>query len=111
MAFSYADYTVEERSRLSQEIKKKYPGYLPILIDIPGRVIEYRKYLVPEDAPLSHLLLSIRRKNKITASLGLFVLANNYLLSPSSKIREIYARHAHEDGFLYLTITFENTFG
>jgi len=111
MPFPYAEFSFEERLKLSRSIKEKYPNHFPILVDIIGRQAARRKYLVPDTATLSQLLRSIRRENTISEYEAIFIHSNNYMLSPSQNITEVYSRHAHGDGFLYITVSFENTFG
>lgn len=111
MSYPYQEYTIEERLNLTKKIKSKYPGCIPILIDIPGKVVFRAKYLVPGMAPLSQVLHSIRQENKLNEYEGVFLFTNNYLLTMSQSVFEVYSRHANRDGFLYMVVTFENTFG
>ncbi len=111
MPYPYQEYTVEERRSIVTKIRSKYPNVIPVLIDIPGRNVLRRKYLVPETTTLSRLLYSIRQENKLNEYEGVFLFANNTLLTMSQCILETYARHASRDGFLYVIVTFENTFG
>lgn len=111
MPYPYQECTLEERRNLVRKIRDKYPTCLPVLIDIPGRHVSRRKYLVPETVTISRLIYSIRQENKLNEYEGIFLFANNSLLTPSHTILEVYSRHASRDGFLYIVISFENTFG
>lgn len=111
MPYPYAELTLQERSQLVAKIKKKYPSCRPVLVDMLGKNIPRRKYLVPETVSLSRLLYSIRQENKLNEYEGVFLFVDSCLLSMSQTISEAYSRHANRDGFLYVTIALENTFG
>jgi hypothetical protein len=111
MPFPFADKSLQERHRLSRKIKEKYPECVPILIDIPSRVAYRKKYIVGRESPLSRLILSIRDENNLAVEEGIYLMSNNTLLMPSRFIEQIYKSHANEDGFLYITVMVENTFG
>ena len=100
-----------QKFNLARTIRQKYPTYIPVLLDIKGREAKRTKYLVPENTPLSRMIDSIRLENQLSAKESIFLLCKGALLPLNALLVEVYTRHANSDGFLYITVAFENTFG
>lgn len=61
---------------------------------------------------ISQLLQLIRNKYNIKKNESIFIYLNNNVIPPSSHIlSDVYAKYKSEDNILYITFTFENTFG
>lgn len=110
--------TFEERLNESNEIIKKYPNRIPLIIEklsnrndtiIPN--IDKNKYLVPEDLTVGQLMYVIRKRIKMTPEKAIFIFCNDKLLNSSLNIREIYNQNKDKDGFLYIIYSGESTFG
>ena len=91
-----------------QNILKKYPNCKPIIVDFEENIM---KYIVPSDHTLSQLLSIIRDKIELTSHEAIYLLVNNTLPVPSNTIGQLYDDNKAEDGFLYMKMTRENTFG
>lgn len=124
-------YSLEDRRRQSAQIMNRYPDRIPIICDafVPnlhpvrgfglGRgkggettpQIDKIKYLVPANLTMGEFLFIIRKRLSISAEDALFVLINNSVIKPQSLISDVFSKHKHEDGFLYVKYTCEATFG
>lgn len=99
-----------ERYAEARRVREKYPDFIPIIIEttLP---LDKRKYLVHADLALRDLMATVRQRLKISPSTGLFFLIGNNLALIGGGLRELYTRYQHPDGFLYLKLAAENTFG
>ena len=111
MSFPFADRPIESRREMTKSLREKYPEHVPILIKMQGRELKKSKYLISESQTFLRLMYSIRCENRIFADQGVFLFANNTVISPHQVVLDVYSRHVSEDGFLYITVSFENTFG
>jgi GABA(A) receptor-associated protein len=110
--------TIEERQIESRRIKDKYPNRIPIICgihpssakDLP--VLDKFKFLTPDTLTFGQFLYTIRRRLKLDEKKGLYIFTDdNTLCTISTPMKIIYAKHRSPDGFLYLQIHAENTFG
>ena len=105
--------TFSKRSNESARIKKKYPDRTPIIVtvgkDLPP--LDKSKYLVPQDLTVGEFQYVIRKRIQLTPEKAIFFFINNSLVPISRTVREIYNDYADEDGFLYILIMTESTFG
>lgn len=114
---SYKDnITFNERKNESMRIREKYPDRIPCIVELSNRLndikLDKNKYLVPNDLTCGQLLYIIRKRVKIGAEKALFMYVSKKVLPPSSSLlSQIYSEHKDEDGFLYLRVESENTFG
>jgi hypothetical protein len=54
---------------------------------------------------------SVRKRLSIKPEIALFLFINGTIPPSAEFIQTIYERYKDEDGFLYVTYSFENTFG
>lgn len=111
-----------ERLELSQTLKVKHPGRLPIVLNTAQYRGELKpdykwKYLCPEHYRLSQLFWEIIN-NGLQISFKEGIHFNFYdstmrsIVPPMSHtILEIYNKYKSNDGFLYIYVSKENTFG
>lgn len=107
-----------ERKDESSRIKSKYPERVPCIVELSSKIkdkdinLDKNKYLVPNDLTCGQLLYIIRKRIKLGPEKALFMYVSEKDLPPSSSIlSQIYQQHSDDDGFLYLKIESENTFG
>jgi GABA(A) receptor-associated protein len=116
MDFKY-NFTFIERYNEATNIRKKYPGRIPIICEKNKKCkqtpnLDKKKYLVPCDLTLGQFLHVIRRRMSITnPSLALFLMINGKIYSSAEMFSNIYESEKDQDGFLYILYTTENTFG
>ena len=74
--------------------------------------IEKKKYLVPSDITVGKFVYEIRKHMKLSPEKAIFLFVGNGVLPPTAALMsQIYDRFKDEDGFLYLLVSGENTFG
>ena len=107
--------TFEKRKQESDNIKKKYPDRIPIIVQKHVKStlneVDKCKYLVPKDMTMGQFLFVIRRRVKLEPSHALFITVNGLMATAMKTIGEVYETEQDDDGFVYMLYTNENTFG
>ncbi len=106
-------FTIEQRSDESDRIFKKYPDRIPIIFEQSPNaiIINKHKFLVPRDLTVGQFMFIIRKRIEIKPEKALYIFFGNKLVNTSKKLGEVYISKKDMDGFLYCTVTEENTFG
>lgn len=105
------------RKEISDRIHERYTNRIPIIVLQPQNgnnipTLTQFKYLVPNDLTVSQFMFVLRKRLKLDQTKAIFIFVNkNTLLNGSVSLDLIYTQHKSDDGFLYLTLTGENTFG
>jgi GABA(A) receptor-associated protein len=109
-------HSYEQRLNESTRIRDKFPGRIPLIVErapnnnhIPH--IDKEKFLVPGDLTVSQFLFVLRNRMKLSSEKALFIFIGGTLPITSSLMRELYAYHKDNDGFMYAVYSGENTFG
>lgn len=107
----------EERKLEAQRIKKKYASRCPIICEYfrykdtdQGR-LDKNKFLVPMSMTVASFMQIVRRRMKIGAEHALYIFTAIGLPRTSMTIAELYEEAVDEDGFLYMAVRPEKTFG
>lgn len=100
----------------SDKILSKYPDRIPVIVDVfhlnaKSINLDKHKYLVPADLMISQFMYIIRKRCKLTPEKAIFLFIENTLPPSSMLMGEIYKNKKNIDGFLYITISEESTFG
>lgn len=108
--------SLETRIAESGRICSKYKDRIPIIVcvyekDIEKLKLDKTKYLTPFDLTVGQFIYIIRKRVKIESEDAIFIFFNNLLIPNSSSISSVYKDNKDDDGFLYATISLENTFG
>ena len=106
--------SLEDRTRESKKIIKKYPTKIPIICENNGKSlpdIDKKKFLVPKELSLAQFMYIIRKRINVSPDKSIFLMINNNLIPSAKLISEIYQEHSDEDGFLYVYYDGESTFG
>ena len=110
-------YSLENRTRECKRILLKYPERIPIIceknntfnVDCPE--IDKNKYLVPNDLSVAQFMFVIRKRMKVKPEVALFLFVRGNIPAGSAHMCDIYDLYKDTDGYLYITYSFENTFG
>lgn len=109
-------HTFEKRKEEADRILKKYPDRVPIIAQrsetdtsIPD--IDNKKYLVPRDLSVGQLMYIIRKRIKLAPEKAIFAFIGNTIPPTSQLISQLYQELKDKDGFLYIEIAGESTFG
>jgi GABA(A) receptor-associated protein len=95
-------------------IHTKYPFKIPIILERIGPnapELVHTKYLVNQDFTLGEFLYMIRMKSKLRPEFAIFLFINQKVYNTSECLQKIYDAEKRTDGFLYISVSSENTFG
>ena len=110
-------YKFDDRYLESSRIMCIYPDRLPIICErsenAPAEcpVIDKKKYLIPRDLTVGQFIYVIRQRLQLQPEKALFLFINGTIPTTSQYMDLIYDLYKDDDGFLYISYTFENTFG
>ena len=99
---------VNIRKRLSEDLIKKYPDKIPIIIEKDPyskiKDLEKTKYIIPKDFTVSHFSILLRNKLKLNSEEAFFLVAKGkYAIVGETRFNDIYEKYADiDDGFLYI---------
>ena len=110
-------YSLHDRYNESRKILEKYPDRVPIICerslstsrDCP--YIDKNKYLVPRDLTIGQFIYVIRKRMHLQPEKAVFLFINGIIPSSTNMLGELYEYYKDSDGFLYISYSFENTFG
>jgi GABA(A) receptor-associated protein len=110
-------YSFDDRFIESSRIMSIYPDRLPIICersetapsDCP--LIDKKKYLIPSDLTVGQFIYVIRQRLQLQPEKALFLFINGTIPTTAQHMDRIYDLYKDDDGFLYISYTFENTFG
>jgi GABA(A) receptor-associated protein len=105
--------TFEERLAESNRIKENFPDKIPIILIVDNKItnVSKIKYLIPSNLNMAQLHKCIRNFIKIKSYEAIFLFINNKLIPNTSLIHEVYETCKDPDGFLYINVALESTFG
>ena len=105
----------DERLKESIRIRAKYPDRIPVIVDNNAHStlpeLDKKKFLVPGDLTVGQFVYIVRKRIKLPPEKAIFIFVNNILPPTSSLMSTMYDSYKDSDGFLYLYIAGENTFG
>ena len=109
-------FTFEERREESAKVAVKYPDRIPIICEKNANSkntpdIDKTKYLVPCDLTMGQFIYVIRKRLSISSNYAIYIFVNGFIPPSSELLMTLYEKEHDEDGFLYMTYSFENTFG
>jgi GABA(A) receptor-associated protein len=107
-------HSLEDRISSYRKIIKKNPDRIPIIVVSPEDIcLDKHKYLVPYDITVGQFMHVLRKRigNNLSAEQALFLFVNNALPPVQSLVSEIYRESKDEDGYLYMTLMKESTYG
>ena len=114
-------HLLKDRVNESNRIIRKYPNHIPVIVECNkelNKLIAKKKFLVPNDITVSHLLYVIRKQLSIEPCKATFIFCDNILLCSSSIMVDVYNEYKlrnkidyDSDNFMYILLIYENTFG
>jgi GABA(A) receptor-associated protein len=104
-------HTLNERKSESARIKDRYNGLVPVIIESKNMVLTKKKYLVPNHLTIGQFVFFVRKQLSIRPEKAIFLYINGRLPPTSESVLTIQTSEMDEDGFLYMEIEEENTFG
>lgn len=104
-------YSLSSRLAESAYIRNNHPDLVPVIVESNTFQLSQNKYLVKSGMSVGNFMYQLRGKQSISPVDAMFIYVDNNVLGVSIMIRDVYAFHRDEDGFLYLRIEKEATFG
>lgn len=104
-------FSFDQRKKESDRIKQIYLNRVPVVIEKSSIILDKYKFLVPYESKIYEFMEILRKRIDIKSHQGLFLFINNTIPNMTKSIGEIYNEHKNEDGFLYINLILETTFG
>lgn len=98
----------------SEDILKIHPNKIPIIIKLSENSkieLDKLKYIVPVDITLQQFHCILNKYIKKNEKQSVIMFINQTLPVSSELIGSLYNKYKDNDGFLYITVQKENTFG
>lgn len=106
--------TLDQRRAQFARVADRRPQHVPVILE-PGthdtRPCDKEKFLVPHDLSVAQFAYVVRKRLKMDSAEALFLLVDRRIPATTATFASLYAACSSEDGFLYVTYTFENAFG
>lgn len=110
------EFPFDRRAEISSRLRQQHPDRVPIIVekakgsDIPE--VDRKKFLVPADVNMGKFVFEIRKHMTLPPEKAIFLFVGNDNLVPvASPISSVYEKYKDPDGFLYVNVSGENTFG
>ena len=108
--------SLNDRKITSNRILSQHPDRIPVIVECSDQLqmehpLKKNKFAVPYDLTLAQFMFVIRKHMKLEPEYAIFAFINNRLHPTSSPIGTIYAQEKTEDGFMYIDVFQESTFG
>lgn len=105
-----------QRQEESDRIKDKYPDRIPVIYEMDlynqnAVSLKKTKYLVPNSLTIGQFVYVLRKQMTLKPEEAVFLTINNTLPPTSATMSQVYKEHKDPDGFLYFSVTRENTYG
>ena len=112
----YENATETNKFNESVRLRQKYPRHVPVVLLVAGKDqfrLRKTKYLVPYDMTMAKFRECFKKHidPPLTEKESVFIFIKNEVPSPTKMIQELDKEFKFTDGFLYITISPENTFG
>jgi GABA(A) receptor-associated protein len=106
----------DERKLKASIILKQHPDRIPVVVECSEELqsihpLKKNKFIVPFELTLAQFMFVIRKHMKLDPEYAIFVFINNKLHPATSLVGSIYAHEKDEDGFMYMDVFQESTFG
>ena len=104
--------TLESRKSESARILDKYKDKIPIILELTDNIkIDKKKFLLMHDMCMSQFAYIIRKRINLKPEEAMFIFINDKIIPYNTIMSTIYNENKDVDGFLYATVSLENTFG
>ena len=109
--------SILDRKKEANKVLTSYPDRVPVIFERDGTApyhcpqIDRNKYLIPRNLTIGQFLIFIRDRMKFDPGQAIFLFVKGTMPPSGASISDIYQNYKDIDDFLYITYTFENTFG
>ena len=122
--YEFRNMSLSRRQLLSQKIRGIYPDRCPVIILMPASIkhltLTKVKYLAPTDITIAKFLIELKKfclsnrsgpNELIKSDETIYLSAKDQILPMSTLILSIDTNYRDVDGFVYISVHIENTFG
>jgi len=108
---------LSKRQQDSERLREKYPDRIPVICETsrPNSnplQLDKNKYLVPNTITVGQFQYTLRKKiPNLSPESALYMFIGNTLCPIAQEMGQVYNEKKDIDGFLYIIINTENTFG
>lgn len=114
--------TFEKRKALAEKIMAQHPARVPVIMVLPHdnalrAKTKREKFLAPDDILFGKFISEMRMHIDVDPSTALFCFVksesdgSSHSPSTTNSMAELYMSHSDSDGFLYIYVQPESTFG
>lgn len=106
------DLAKEKRRKIVEELIKRNPNCIPVIITSSSIKFKATKYIVPEEMTLGRFLSRLKtHAHDLDAYHSIYLLINNVLPTMTNNMSVLHHIYKDDCGFLNITAEMENTFG
>ena len=105
-----------DRKITADRIIAQHPDRIPVVVECCEQLqhehpLIKNKFAVPYELTLAQFMFVIRKHMKLQPEYAIFAFINNRMHPTTTPIGAIYAQEKAEDGFMYVDVFQESTFG
>jgi hypothetical protein len=104
----------ERRKELSAQLRSKFPDHYPIIVEKATHAkfdLVKSRFLCPSDMTFAKFLGELRPNTTIAPTEALFMFIGDTFVPIMATVGYLYEKNVNPDGFLYITLNTENSFG
>ena len=122
--YDFRNMSLSRRQLLSQKIRGIYPDRVPVIVLMPASIkhltLTKTKYISPNDITIAKFLIELKKfclsnrsgsNGLIKSDETIYLSAKNQILPMSTLLSSIDTTYRDVDGFVYISVHLENTFG
>ena len=107
--------TLSDLQESARKIRAAHPDRIPVILTMDPRsslpTPDKVKFLVPRDYTIQQFIFLLRRRLRLPPEKALYVYINRQFPAANQTMKDMDATNRHVDGFLYVTVASESTFG
>ena len=107
------EYTFEKRSSEAIRVRERFPDRVLVIVETNNNLppLDKNKYLVPNDFTVGQFITVLRKKIDISPDKAIYFFVNNTVPSVTKLMSQLDQQFRSSDGYLYIKLEDENTFG
>lgn len=108
--------SLQDRKIAAERIISQHRDRIPVVVECSEQLhmehpLKKNKFAVPYELTMAQFMFVIRKHMRLEPEYAIFAFINNRLHPTTSPIGTIYAQEKADDGFMYIDIFQESTFG
>lgn len=108
--------SLEDRKKVSNRIVNEHPNRIPVIVECSealqrDHTLPKNKFAVPYDLTLAQFMYVVRKNMALKPEFALYAFINNRLHPTAALMGTIYSQEKTDDGFMYIELFQESTFG